>query len=49
MCIKDEDKKVLTNDKEIMNRWKRYFEKLLNEKFSREEVDQCKLNLVIVN
>jgi len=28
-CIKDKDKKVLTNDKEIMNRWKRYFEKCL--------------------
>jgi len=29
-CIRDEDKKVLTNDKEIINRRKRYFEKLVN-------------------
>ena len=32
-----------------MNKWKRYFERLLNEKFSNEEVDQCGLNLGMVS
>lgn len=32
-----------------MNKWIRYFEKLLNKKFSSEEVDQCRLNICMVN
>ena len=30
-CIKSEDSKVLVKDEEIKERWKNYFEKLLNE------------------
>ena len=30
-CIKSEDSKILVKDKEIKERWKNYFEKLLNE------------------
>ena len=30
-CIKSEDSKVLVRDEEIKERWKKYFEKLLNE------------------
>ena len=31
-CIKSEDSKLLAIDEEIKERWKNYFEKLLNEK-----------------
>ncbi|XP_015373984.1 PREDICTED: uncharacterized protein LOC107168940 [Diuraphis noxia] len=40
---------MLTNDKGILNRWKRYFEKCLNEKFSSEEVDQFEINFGVGN
>ena len=30
-CIKSKDSKVLVKDEEIKERWKNYFEKLLNE------------------
>jgi hypothetical protein len=42
-CIKGSDSKVLMKDEKIKDRWKMYFEKLLNEKyegsFGEEEVD----------
>ena len=38
-CIKNEDLSVLVKDEEIKDRWKTYFEKLLNEKHG-ERVDE---------
>lgn len=37
--IKDADGHVLTSDHQVLNRWKEYFEKLLNEENERERRD----------
>ncbi|KAI8564244.1 hypothetical protein RHMOL_Rhmol03G0166800 [Rhododendron molle] len=48
-CIKDSDSVVLVKDEAIRDRWKSYFEKLLNEKheggFDGEEVDALGENI----
>ncbi|GMP25038.1 hypothetical protein CsSME_00002089 [Camellia sinensis var. sinensis] len=47
-CIKSEDSKVLVKDDEIKERWKNYFEKLLNEEHGsttiREEIISNTIN-----
>lgn len=38
--IRDGDKKVLTDDDEIKERWRSYFEELLNEENAREQLEE---------
>ena len=48
-CIKAEDRRVLTKEKEVIKRWKDYFEGLLNEEFPREAIDRVEWNLGMVD
>jgi len=34
-CVKSDDKRVLKKEEDVKKRWKEYFEKLLNEKYSK--------------
>ena len=40
--IKDKDGKVLADDEDIQNRWRTYFDTLLNEEFPREPMDEAR-------
>lgn len=40
---------MLTNDKEMVKRWKEYFEGLFNEEFPREAIDQLEWNLGLMD
>jgi hypothetical protein len=38
-CIKDETERLLTNDEDIKNRWREYFDKLFNEDSERSCIE----------
>ena len=40
---------MLTKEKEVIKRWKEYFEGLLNEEFPREAIDRVEWNLGMVD
>uniref|UniRef100_A0A6P7GAL5 Uncharacterized protein LOC114339716 n=1 Tax=Diabrotica virgifera virgifera TaxID=50390 RepID=A0A6P7GAL5_DIAVI len=38
-CIRDKNNKILVHEKNVKKKWRKYFDRLLNEEFDREPVE----------